>query len=422
MIEPLFENKFLNRALSVFAPNRTRPRLRWYEFKEGFSGELVEEAIASVGSNRERLRILDPFAGSGTTLVTGAKFGHAVTGIEVNPFLAFTANAKCHAGSWSNQSYQGAVDKLCNEGPFEIPSPLEGLSTFTERDEASKWLFNRSVLRGFAAIDAKITHRYRVYGPMRLALLAAAMDCCNARPDGKCLRYFRDWRSNGYCSEDLRKRFAERLVLIHEDLNVLPLKRKLTRVLSGDARRVLRKLKEESFDLLVTSPPYLNSFDYSDVYRPELFLGGFVRSNRELREVRLKTIRSHVQVGWNKPREIVSDMLEPILKRLKKLDTLWSRRLPEMVQAYFEDMHQILQEARRVVRHKGQAWIVVSTSAYGGVEIPVDLVIADIASRQGWKLLGVNVLRSLRAAGQHWEHLEPGSKPPLRESLIIIER
>jgi hypothetical protein len=172
---------------------------------------------------------------------------------------------------------------------------------------------------------------------------------------------------------------------------------------------------------LVTSPPYLNSLDYSDVYRPELFVGGFVRSNVDLRSIRLKTIRSHTQVAWKGAEEVVSPMITPVVQQMEKLK-LWNGRLPSMVKSYFADMAVILREAKRIVRPKGQAWIVVSTSAYGGIEIPVDLILADVASAYGWKLDGIHVLRYLRAAGQHWAYLKPGSSHPLRESLIILKK
>ena len=52
------------------------------------------------------------------------------------------------------------------------------------------------------------------------------------------------------------------------------------------------------------SPPYLNSFDYSDVYRPELFAAGFVSANSKLRKIRKKTLCSHVQVKREYTEEI----------------------------------------------------------------------------------------------------------------------
>ena len=192
-------------------------------------------------------------------------------------------------------------------------------------------------------------------------------------------------------------------------------------MVEGDARERFTEVEAGSHDLLVTSPPYLNSFDYSDVYRPEMFLGGFVRNNAELREIRLKTIRSHVQVSWEPAEAMASDLLLPVLGRLEH-ETLWDKRIPAMVRSYFVDMASVLKEAHRIIRPGGEAWILVSTSAYGGVHVPVDLILADVATHNGWDLTGVYVLRQMRAAGQQWGRVGTSSSPPLRESLILLKR
>jgi hypothetical protein len=246
------------------------------------------------------------------------------------------------------------------------------------------------------------------------------MECCNAKRDGKCLRYRNGWESKGLNSEDLRRAFEKRVQMVIDDVGSYPFEPNGLQIVQDDARSYLKKIRSKSYDLVITSPPYLNSFDYSDVYRPELFIGGFVKSNDELREIRHKTIRSHVQVKWTPSSIISSPLIPPILEKMNE-GKLWNPRLPAMVQSYFADMADILRETFRVVRKNGQAWLVVSTSAYGGVEIPVDLILADIATREGWKLRGVYVLRQLRAAGQQWAHIKPGGRSPLRESLIILD-
>jgi DNA modification methylase len=225
----------------------------------------------------------------------------------------------------------------------------------------------------------------------------------------------------GYNSKDLKDRFVEHARIVSADAEQADFSASDLDVQVGDTREALRALKKSSYDLVVTSPPYLNSFDYSDVYRPELFVGGFVSSNVDLRRVRLKTIRSHVQVKWEVSDTVASDLLPPILDRVRS-STLWNPRLPKMIQAYFADMQVVLRRCARVVKSSGQAWIVVSTSAYGGVPIPVDLILADIATHCGWSLRGVYVLRQMRSAGQQWGALRPGVVPPLRESLIILDR
>lgn len=62
-----------------------------------------------------------------------------------------------------------------------------------------------------------------------------------------------------------------------------------------------------------------------------------------------------------------------------------------MVQAYFEDMEVILRGLRRRAAANASLWLVVSTSAYAGVEVPVDLILAEIGQRSGWFLREVGV-------------------------------
>jgi len=147
---------------------------------------------------------------------------------------------------------------------------------------------------------------------------------------------------------------------------------------------------------------------------------GLVKNNEELRKLRLNTMRSHVQVKWDEPSFMSSPLIPPLLDQLQ-VNKLWNYRLPMMIQAYFCDMTEVLNNCARLMKKGGSAWIVVSTSAYGGVEIPVDLILADVATRNGWTLTGVYVLRQLRSAGQHWAQTN-STKKPLRESLIIVKR
>lgn len=421
MIEPIESNAYTGLRLSDFDSNLCLPRHRWYQFKEGFSELLVRKAIQGVKTPTRPARILDPFSGSGTSLVTAGRFGCEGLGIEVNPFLAFAARAKCTSGKWTKAGFEKSLERILSSSRHEIQSPLEGFSTFTEKPSLKKWLFNKSLVRGFTALDRSIAGFPAYRRPLRLALFASVMDCCNARRDGKCLRYRKDWESLGFNSSNLREIFQRRARETYEDVSQHRFDARKLTVLNADSRTKLKGLKRNQFDLLITSPPYLNSFDYSDVYRPELFLGGFVGNNEELRRLRLRTVRSHVQVKWKPSPLIASSLLKPILEQLSGLE-LWSSYLPEMIRSYFVDMATVLKNASNLVRKNGEAWIVVATSAYGGVEVPVDLILADVATRNGWLLDGVYVLRQMRSAGQHWTLQEDRKRLPLRESLIILKR
>jgi hypothetical protein len=66
--------------------------------------------------------------------------------------------------------------------------------------------------------------------------------------------------------------------------------------------------------------------------------------------------------------------------------------------------------------------IAVATSAYGGVVVPVDLILAEIAEQLGWELKDVQVVRRLRSSAQLWKHENTSKKvPELRESIVILK-
>lgn len=75
--------KDLSRVLVSFQGNKSRPSYRWYKYKEGFSASLVEYFLNKTGLNGGI--ILDPFAGSGTTLFVASERGLQADGIELLP-------------------------------------------------------------------------------------------------------------------------------------------------------------------------------------------------------------------------------------------------------------------------------------------------------------------------------------------------
>ena len=402
------------------------PRHRWYLFKEGFSRDLVERAITDTGCDTDAV-IVDPFCGSGTTPLTAAIGGYSCEGIEVNPFLKFVSETKLN--SCSERNFDRVANGALEGMKSRKHARLEKFSTFSEKSEqglnADKWLFNSSVLRAFDGAWSSVeSFSKQERNLVRLCLINAAMDVCNARKDGKCLRYKKDWKEKGYDKKAFLSALENRFEEIREDIGATSIGDVCSQLTNNDSRS---KLITQPFDLCVTSPPYLNSFDYTDIYRPELFLGGFVKNLEELRHLRLKTVRSHVQVNWKKP-EMDSFGLnysESMKEILKVSDHLWDKRIPIMIQAYFEDMLHVLKNLRRQAKPKSTIWLVVSTSAYAGVEVPVDLIIADLAKQSGWFLREVSILRYMRrVASQQWSKLsdnKQGEKPYLRESVVILD-
>jgi len=421
-IEHLYDNVDLTKIAS-FEHSKNFPRHRWYYFKEGFSPLLVDRAIVMNNINENDL-IIDIFSGSGTVPLVSSTANINSIGFEVNPFMTFVAKTKLI--NVKPTTFISYFDKIINGIKEEDISNLENYSTFCNKGKDEKWLFNRSVLRGFEGgwgatkkIPQKIAMLYR------LALVSSAMMNSNAVKDGKCLRYKKDWKKLSYSKKSFTDNFKENCDLISEDLESTHISKTAT-ILKGDVREILKKTKIKKFKLCITSPPYLNSFDYSDIYRPELFLCKYVTDNDDLGKLRLKTLRSHMQINWELPKKskygcIYQSCFDEIKNR-KEL--LWNNRIPVMIQAYFEDIEKLLIELKKKAEKKAQLWIVVSTSAYAGVEIPVDLIIANIGTMTGWDIERIEAIRHMRNSTQNAQkYLEGiGTKKRLRESLIIFEK
>jgi adenine-specific DNA methylase len=405
-----------------FEHSKEKPRHRWYYFKEGFSPLLVEKAIEKADVKGDDL-VIDVFSGSGTVPLVSSSSNVRSMAFEVNPFMTFISRTKLSNVKQSTfNSYYNKIISGINRGKA---SNLENYSTFTEHENNEKWLFNKEILRGFeGGWEATKEVPYEVAKLYRLALISATMTNANVTRDGKCLRYKKDWKKTNYSKENILTDFNNQCKMIADDLKDSTISNK-AKIINGDVRKILHGSEINGFKLCVTSPPYLNSFDYSDIYRPELFLCKYVSDNKSLGKLRLNTLRSHMQINWDMPKktEFGSVYQNCFNELVKRKELFWNKKIPSMIQAYFEDIENILIELKNKSRKDAQLWIVVSTSAYAGVEIPVDLIIADIGAKTGWEYEEIINTRHMRNSTQNAQKYNEGigNVKRLRESIIILK-
>jgi hypothetical protein len=195
-----------------FSPNFSLPRHGWYRFKEGFSASLVSAFVAEYMPAKNG-NLFDPFLGSGTTAVEGARLGHSVFGIEVNPFMAFLAKVKTRNYSRVRQLEQQATQ--CLEGKeIDVAFKLPNDTTLVERTGLDKWLLNRKVARRFEQLRTSISllDSPATRDLLLLALMSSVEDVANARKDGKCWRYKKSWKELNYGASSLDEAFSGRVM------------------------------------------------------------------------------------------------------------------------------------------------------------------------------------------------------------------
>lgn len=410
----------LNKGISNYNDSSILPRHRWYHYKEGFSPNLVDAAISNIPYfNGQKDIVFDPFNGSGTVTLHAALNGYISKGFEVNPFSSFVSKVKQTDFDGERIDYlKKVIPKLIIKSQTANTSPLLKFSTFSEYTGKEKWLFNSAVLNSFESSKLFINRikDSNIRNLLKLASLSSIMENCNAQKDGKCLRYKNNWDILNYSSETYTQSLLQNLNTYLEDVISQQILNK-AEITTGDSRKLLRE-NSFKFKLCITSPPYANSFDYTDIYRPELFLGEFIKSPSQLLNLRSTTLRSHTNLSSKfDPRKSYGYVYDNMVNKMSEQKvSLWSPKIPSMIQSYFEDMELMLKKLRSCADKNAQLWLIVANSAYADVEVPTDLILAEIGGKANWYLKEIGVLRYLNKRGTKYSP----NILKLRESVIIF--
>jgi hypothetical protein len=275
----------LTRYYSAFVPftvNSIYPIHRWYKFKEGYSKDLVHLILGSLGTRVQDC--LDPFGGSGTTALACQEVGIRCHSIEVNPFLYHLAKVKMRT-QYSVKGFDSALrsieKSLRTSGKGNFPTPI--MSTITKRAKLDKYLFSPPVLQAILALRACFEKINWLYADLSLVILSSILtDIGNTTKDGKCVRYKKTWQKVRLTREDVYSRFFARAKVFGQDIEYIEQRKQQVfsnadLCLNESSLTAVSKMPANSVDAVITSPPYLNSFDYTDVYMPELWALGFVK-------------------------------------------------------------------------------------------------------------------------------------------------
>jgi hypothetical protein len=152
----------------------------------------------------------------------------------------------------------------------------------------------------------------------------------------------------------------------------------------------------------------------------DLWLGDFVTDKEEFRLLRNTGFRSNTNSLNHKPITYKNENLENLIF-LFDSEKLWNNKIPNVVRGYFDDTHTLLNKLYRQTTQGGHVGIVVGNSAYSGVIIPSDVLIADIAKKVGFKVKSIFVTRHLTTSSQQKQELE-FLKNYLRESIVLLEK
>ncbi len=359
----------------TFVPNKFEPIHNWYYYKEGYSRGLVDFFIQKFGIEKNSL-VLDPFCGVGTTLLACKQASIRAIGFDTSPLTVFVSQVK--TADYNLESLEEAVRhglKWKFARPRAIPN--------------SPWLkraFSKYALEDIFFYRGKIS---QVENPLErnfllLGLMDAAIKCSYIRKDGSVVKIQKG------ASAPVGKIFKYKIRRMLRDLRETNMERVEIKAEVGDARKI--PLADNSIDFVITSPPYLNKIEYTNIYKTEyeLFF--------DLPAEKLKShIGEKIDIG-------------------NEFDFEGVKNLP-IAQSYFSDMKKVLLELKRVCKPGAKLAIVIGGGCFPDRAILVDEIFARVAEQAGFSVKEILIARNSWCTRNRTEKVGQ-----IRESAIVLEK
>ena len=406
------------------------PVQRWYPYREGYSTDLVTSFIKNLNIKGA---VLDPFSGSGTTLLAARQSGLESVGIEVNPISVLVAESE-------NESYNETdIDDL-ERFIQHLKQLQKSEKEYTTLFPLANKMFNKDILAAMLQVLSEINsvpNNNKIKRLGFISWLSTIDEVSDVKKEGNGLKYrYRKRTKNGYIAIPKEEWEGEhfpgdrfRLVIdkITEKLNIVLLDIKesygrienIPQIIRGDCLH-LSELTDKQFELTFFSPPYCNCFDYFEIHKVELWLGGFVSNREDVKNLRETGFRSNTNALDKKAISYVNEDLESLIKMFDA-KRLWNPHIPSVVRGYFDDTRTLMEALYEKTVLGGYVGVVVGNSAYSGVIIPSDLLTAIIGQEVGFRVDNIFIARHLTTSSQQRSELEP-LKEYLRESIVLLKK
>ncbi|MCW5590479.1 MAG: DNA modification methylase [Burkholderiales bacterium] len=409
----------------TFTDNMKLPIHRWFRYSAGFSAEWAEDLIRSHAQGRH-IQVLDPFAGSGTTLLAAEAAGVSSVGYESHPFVSRIARAKLHWNAVTPEGLTDAIVDLVNRARAD-----KGRSAPNASPLLNKCFTNDSLASLIRLRDCFLTSPPRD-APLRelvwLSLTAILRSCSHVGTAQ--WQYVLPNKKKASTVEPFQA-LMMKAADISQDITFAKNSGFSTsaEVLDQDAR-LPSSLPPNSIDLIVTSPPYPNNYDYADATRLEMTFWGEIESWGDLQgAVRRHIIRSCSQHSAAERLDLDDLLARPEVAPIRNGLAAVCRELEvvrltkggrktyhTMIAAYFLDLANVFNCLRAVCKKGSRLCFVIGDSAPYGVHAPADQWLGQLAQAAGFKSFSFEKLRDRNIKWKNRKH-----RVPLQEGRLWIE-
>jgi hypothetical protein len=407
-------------ASTTFIDNMKLPVHRWFRYSAGFSAEWVKETIRQYA--KDRSLILDPFAGSGTTLVAANEMRFPSIGFEKQYFVNRVAQIKLR--------YIFNIDhtrKLYNE---IIHSYVSKDFNFDEQPKLLKDCYTPENLGILIAMRDKYNEIADNSFESEILWLAITAILRPTSHAGTAQWQYIQPNKKKKNAVDPRIAISQKFSEIVRDIQLFNEKNITAQaeIFNHDARELLQAYKN-AFDILITSPPYPNNYDYADATRFEMIFWNEIDGWGDLqRKVRNGLIRSCSQHSAAEKLNLDTILHDPLLAPIcgeitsvcKKLEQVrlghgGKKTYHTMIAAYYLDLAKVFVALRQLMKENSIICFVIGDSAPYGVYAPADIWLGKLALAAGFESWSFEKTRNRNIKWKNRKH-----QVPLKEGRLWI--
>jgi DNA modification methylase len=430
------QDMYSGRELGTFKDSMRAPIFRWFRYPAGYSYKFVFETF-NLFNITEDDWVYDPFSGTGTTLVCSKQKNINAYGVEAHSFVHWVADVKLY---W--EFPQQDLRKLTEQIIKKIAEYIRANAP----NAIVKNIFPDLIYKCYHPVDLIelylirefITHwdgDYHLAQLLKLALTDTLRGAAVAQTGWPYIKPKE--HPEHYPVQHAFSVFSKTLTRMVLDLES-HLNQKLDSIqvnVLGDSRKQ-QNLNAGQVKLAITSPPYLNNYDYADRTRLETYFWEITHSwgditeqfrNQLLVAATTQVRRSDYNVetalakGIKDIDETVYMQLQDSIMKLSllRLEKGGKKDYDLMTALYFNGIVEMLSETYRVLEPNGHFVLVLGDSAPYGVHIPTDDYIGKLALGLGFSDFKYH---QLRKRGDKWRDNPQRHSVPLREGVVILRK
>jgi DNA modification methylase len=349
---------------------------------------LVPRAtINSKVKDEKVLNVLDPFMGSGTTAVEASLTNSVIYGTEMDPFARLIAEVSLFRFSEKEEKELNSIMKHLKSNWADYPI---NEIYYPNLNNIEYW-FDSNIFNDLLRLKSIIYET--VLNEKFLKFLKITFADC-IKPSSKMERQSTKPYISSKFPKKIKAVFESFEYSFYAHLNALKQYNSFSNKSSNEIKwlgfdATNFNTVKEIIDIAITSPPYLNAFDYTQIIKIESAWVGTLE-NEDIIKLR------SVQVGNEKRRDndidsFIKTLFKPFYEALINQGEKENKNYTNIAKtclSYFNDIRSNLICVKDVLKKGGEYHMIIGDNTIKKVEIPTHKLIAEIAKKNGFEWFG----------------------------------